>query len=504
MSAVRPTAVIVLAAGEGTRMKSRTPKVLHELAGRSLVGHAVAAASALDPLRLLVVVGHGREAVTAHLRQVAPTARPVVQEEQNGTGHAVRIALQAAAREADDLQSGTVVVTAGDSPLLSGATLAALVHRHESERHAATVLTAVLADPTGYGRILRAPDGAVMGIVEEKDATAAQRAVCEVNSGMYAFDGQLLRAALSKITTANVQGEEYLTDVLAILRAEGHSIGAVAAADPAEILGVNDRVQLAQARRILRDRVAVQWMLDGVTIVDPATTWIDVTVRLEPDVVLRPNTSLQGATAVYRGADIGPNCVLQDTRVGESARVSDTTALSVEIGAEASVGPYTFLRPGTRLGRGARAGGFVEMKAAVLGEGSKVPHLSYVGDAEIGRGSNIGAATVFVNYDGVAKHRTVVGDAVRVGSDTMLIAPVTIGNGAYTAAGSVITTDVPPGALAIARGRQRNVEGWVERNRAGTAAAEAAEGARESAVSPANHEEHRDGAVPAADSKERS
>ncbi|MDP9396340.1 MAG: bifunctional UDP-N-acetylglucosamine diphosphorylase/glucosamine-1-phosphate N-acetyltransferase GlmU [Actinomycetota bacterium] len=474
MSPSLPAAVIVLAAGGGTRMKSATPKVLHAVAGRTLLGHSVAAARELQPERLLVVVGHGRERVAGHLAEVEPAARPVVQEQQNGTGHAVRVALAAAGE-----LEGTVVVTMGDSPLMRGETLRALVEAHASAGNAATLLTAVLADPTGYGRVLRDDAGSVTRVVEQKDATEAHRAVNEVNTGFYAFDARLLGEALSKLTTGNAQGEEYLTDVVGILREQGHALGAVPVEDPAETLGVNDRVQLAEAGRLLRDRINERWMRAGVTIVDPTSTWIDATVTLEQDVILLPGTMLEGGTSVASGAVIGPRCRLTDTTVGAGARVDEATADRTEIGAEAQVGPYTHLRPGTRLGRDAKAGSFVEMKAARLADGAKAPHLAYVGDADVGEGSNLGAATVTVNYDGVSKHRTVVGAHARVGSDTMLVAPVTVGDGAYTAAGSVITDDVPPGAMGVARGRQRNVEGWVERRRPGTKAAEAAARARD-------------------------
>ncbi len=473
MSATRPAAVVVLAAGEGTRMKSATPKVLHAMCGRSMVGHVVAASRALDPEHLIVVVGHGRDQVAAHLAEVDPDVRVVVQEEQNGTGHAVRVVLEAVGELA-----GTVLVNCGDTPLLTADTLAGLIEAHAHGGNAATALTAHLPDPTGYGRIIRDGEGRVSGIVEEKDATPDQRAFTEINSGVYAFDGKLLQEAIGRLSTDNSQGEEYLTDVLGILRGDGHHVGALVVTDHREILGVNDRVQLAAARRIFNDRLLERWMRDGVTVVDPATTWLDVQVRLEPDTVILPNTQLQGATSIARGAEVGPNCTLRDTVVGEGAAVTNATCLSAEIGPQATVGPYTYLRPGTKLARKAKAGGVVEMKSAVVGEGSKVPHLSYVGDATIGEGSNIGAATVFVNYDGQEKHQTTVGDQVRIGSDTMLVAPVTVGDGAYTAAGSVITEDVPPGSMAIARSRQRNIEGWVERRRAGTPAAAAAARAR--------------------------
>ncbi|WP_404815408.1 bifunctional UDP-N-acetylglucosamine diphosphorylase/glucosamine-1-phosphate N-acetyltransferase GlmU [Streptomyces thermolineatus] len=474
MSPTRPAAVVVLAAGEGTRMKSATPKVLHTLCGRSLLGHVVASASALEPGHVVVVVGHRRELVAGHLAEIAPGVRTAVQEEQNGTGHAVRTALESLAAEGLTFD-GTVVVTCGDTPLLTPATLRALADAHAAEGNAVTVLSAKLPDPTGYGRIVRESDGSVSGIVEHKDATHEQRTVDEINSGVYAFDGRLLGEALSRVTTDNAQGEEYLTDTLAILRAAGHRVGAVVAADHREILGINDRVQLAAARRILNDRLLEDAMRAGVTVVDPASTWLDVTVTVEQDVLVHPNTRLYGATHLATGCEVGPDCTLTDTSVGAGARVQSTVADGAEIGEEAGVGPFAYLRPGTRLGRKAKAGTYVEMKNAEVGEGSKVPHLSYVGDATIGEYSNIGAASVFVNYDGVEKHRTTIGSHCRTGSDNMFVAPVAVGDGAYTAAGSVITRNVPPGALAVARGQQRNIEGWVARKRPGTAAAKAAE-----------------------------
>ena len=472
MTAHSPAAVLVLAAGEGTRMRSTTPKVLHTLAGRSLVGHVIAAARELGPEDLVVVVGHGRDAVTAHLADLDPNIRTAVQEPQNGTGHAARIALE----QLPGVE-GTVVVVYGDTPLLTGRTLRRLASAHAAEGNAASVLTAVLDDPHGYGRVRRDPDGAVAAIVEQRDADEAHLAITEINSGMYAFDAGLLRSALGRLTTDNAQGEEYLTDVLAILRSDGHRVGAVVAEDADEVLGVNDRVQLAHARRVLRDRILDTWMRAGVTVVDPATTWVDVDVTLEPDAVLHQDTRLHGRTHVAAGAQVGPGSTLRDTTVGEGAVVRHAWCEEAEIGPRATVGPFTYLRPGTRLGEGSKAGAYVEIKNAQVGAGAKVPHLSYVGDAEIGEGSNIGAATVFVNYDGVTKHRTVVGDHVRIGSDTMLVAPVTIGDGAYTAAGSVITEDVPPGAMAVGRARQRTILGWVARKRAGTASARAAEAA---------------------------
>jgi bifunctional UDP-N-acetylglucosamine pyrophosphorylase/glucosamine-1-phosphate N-acetyltransferase len=473
-----PAAVLILAAGEGTRMKSSTPKVLHTLCGRSMVGHAVAAAQGVSPSRLVVVVGHARELVTEHLAALAADIRPVVQDVQNGTGHAVRIAMEAIAE--DGGVDGTVVVTYGDAPLLTSRTLTELIAAHEEAGNAATVLTAILDDPTGYGRILRDGD-AIVRVVEQKDATPQQRAVREINSGVYAFDAKPLLAALARLTASNAQGEEYLTDVVEILVEDGQAVGGIQVADPREILGANDRLQLAGLRRIMNERITARWMLDGVTVVDPATTWIDVDVQLSPDVTLHPNTQLHGATRVDEGARIGPNCTLTDTAVGVGATVTNTTSEGAQIGEGAAVGPYTYLRPGTRLGRGAKAGGFVEMKNAEVGEDSKVPHLSYIGDTRIGVGTNIGAGTITANYDGVAKNRTEIGDHVFVGSDSVLIAPASVADGAYVAAGSAITDPVPAGSMAVARGRQRNVEGWVERKRPGTKSARAAEAAREAA-----------------------
>jgi bifunctional UDP-N-acetylglucosamine pyrophosphorylase/glucosamine-1-phosphate N-acetyltransferase len=472
VSANRPAAVVVLAAGEGTRMKSKTPKVLHELCGRSLVGHVVSAARELEPEQLVVVVGHAREQVEGHLSAMYTGVRTAFQAEQNGTGHAVRMALQ----ELGSTPDGTVVVVCGDTPLLSGETLRALTATHAADRNAVTVLSAEVPDSTGYGRIVRdAASGAVTGIVEHKDATDTQRAIREINSGVFAFDGQLLTDALGKVRTDNSQGEEYLTDVLGILREAGHRVGASVATDHREILGINNRVQLAEARRLLNQRLLERAMLAGVTVIDPATVFIDVTVTFEQDAVVHPGTQLLGVTHLGEGAEVGPNSRLKDTAVGAGARVDNTVSDGAVVGEAAKVGPYTYLRPGTRLGVKAKAGAYVEMKNATIGEGTKVPHLSYVGDATIGEYTNIGAASVFVNYDGESKHHTTIGSHCRTGSDNMFVAPVTVGDGAYTAAGSVITKDVPAGSLAVARGQQRNIEGWVARKRPGSAAAQAAQ-----------------------------
>ncbi|HEY0697200.1 MAG TPA: bifunctional UDP-N-acetylglucosamine diphosphorylase/glucosamine-1-phosphate N-acetyltransferase GlmU [Micromonospora sp.] len=491
MSQSRARTVVVLAAGEGKRMKSALPKVLHPLLGRTLLGHVLAAAGPLAADRTVVVGGHGADQVRAHLAEIAPQATPVLQAEQLGTGHAVRIALEAVPEPA-----GTVVVINGDVPLLRPETVAALVQAHETAGAAATVLAAQVDDPTGLGRIVRDGQGRLERIVEERDATAEQRALREINAGIYAFDGGRLRAALGKLSTDNDQGEEYLTDVVGLLVGAGEPVGVQVAADATATLGCNDRVELAGLRGLLRDRVNTRWMRSGVTILDPATTWIDVTVTVGRDAVLDQNTQLRGATTVGEGATVGPDVTLIDTEVGEGASVLRSHAVSSWIGPQASVGPYAYLRPASRLARKAKIGTFVETKNAEIGEGTKVPHLSYVGDATIGEQSNIGAATVFVNYDGVAKHRTVIGNHAKTGADNMFVAPVEVGDGAYTAAGSVITRNVPPGSLGVARAQQRNVEDWVLRNRSRTAAADAARRAREEAAGADRRETSHDLAEP--------
>jgi bifunctional UDP-N-acetylglucosamine pyrophosphorylase/glucosamine-1-phosphate N-acetyltransferase len=468
------SAVVVLAAGQGTRMRSATPKVLHELGGRSMLGHVLAAVEPLGAAHTLVVVGAGRAAVEEHLAAVAPAARAVVQEEQRGSGDAAAVALDAV----PDLV-GPVLLVNGDAPLLRPETVLSLVAAHRASGAVLTVLTAQVEDPTGLGRIVRDAEGRVRAIVEERDATPEQRAVREINAGVYVGDAAAVRGALARIGADNDQGEQYLTDVLALLVADGLPVGGAPAADPDDVLGCNDRRELAARRRTLNDRVLDRLMVSGVTVVDPATTWVDVTASVAPDAVLQPGVQLQGASSVAAGAVVGPDSTLVDCEVGEGASVVRSHCLGAVIGPRATVGPFSYLRPGTRLAGAAKVGAYVETKNAEIGEGSKVPHLSYVGDATIGRESNIGAATVFVNYDGVAKHRTTVGDHVRVGSDTMLVAPVTVGDGAYTAAGSVITEDVPPGAMAVARARQRNVGGWVRSRRPGTASAEAAAAAED-------------------------
>jgi bifunctional UDP-N-acetylglucosamine pyrophosphorylase/glucosamine-1-phosphate N-acetyltransferase len=455
-------------------MRSRTPKVLHRLAGRSLVEHAVRAAAGLGPVRMAVVVGHGRDAVGEHLAEVEKcidaTITVAVQDQQHGTGHAVGCALDVLGELA-----GTVLVTYGDTPLLDTVTLTALLTEHATTGNAVTVLTADVPDPHGYGRIVRDADGTVAEIVEQKDTTPEQAAITEINSGVYAFDAAVLADALGRLSTDNAQGELYITDVLAIARGDGHRVGSWTCADPWLVEGVNDRVQLAALGKELNRRLTEHWMRAGVTMIDPDTVWLDAGVELARDVVLEPNVQLRGATTVGEGSVVGPDTTLTDVRIGADAKVVRTHGSESTIGDGANVGPFAYLRPGSVLHDKGKIGTFVEVKNSEIGEGTKVPHLSYVGDATIGEYSNIGAASVFVNYDGVTKRRTVVGSHVRTGSDNMFVAPVTVGDGAYTGAGAVLREDVPPGALAVSAGTQRNIEGWVLRKRPGTPAADAAQ-----------------------------
>ncbi|MCQ4118363.1 bifunctional UDP-N-acetylglucosamine diphosphorylase/glucosamine-1-phosphate N-acetyltransferase GlmU [Rhodococcus tibetensis] len=473
------TAVVVLAAGAGTRMRSKTPKVLHTLGGRTMLAHSLYAAAEVDPTHLVTVVGHDRERVAAAVAtletRLGRAIAVAVQEEQNGTGHAVDCGLSALPADFH----GTVLVTAADVPLLDGDTLRALLdsHRSGAAPTAVTVLTFTAPEPTGYGRIVRRPDGEITEIVEQADATAEQAAITEVNSGVYAFDAEFLRSALGRLNADNAQGELYLTDVVKIARDGGKPVVAAHLTDAAKVGGANDRVQLSQLAAELNRRTVEKWMRAGVTVLDPASTWIDVDVDLGRDVTLHPGVQLHGATTVGEDAVIGPDTTLTDVTVGEGASVVRTHGTQSSIGAGATVGPFSYLRPGTVLGESGKLGAFVETKNTEIGAHSKVPHLTYVGDATIGEHSNIGASSVFVNYDGVAKSRTVVGSHVRTGSDTMFVAPVQVGDGAYTGAGTVLRYDVPPGALAVSGGKQRNIDGWVQRNRPGTAAAEAASAA---------------------------
>ncbi|MFB8386362.1 bifunctional UDP-N-acetylglucosamine diphosphorylase/glucosamine-1-phosphate N-acetyltransferase GlmU [Microbacterium sp. NPDC055910] len=468
-----PLAVVVLAAGQGTRMKSALPKVLHPIGGRPLVGHVVRTARALSPASVLVVVRHDRDRVAQAVVDTDAQAVVVDQDDIPGTGRAVEVALEAI----PDFD-GDVLVLSGDVPLLDADTLTALLDTHRARAAAATVLSAILDDATGYGRVIRDESGAVARIVEQKDATPEERAVTEINAGVYVFRAASLRVQLSRVGTANAQGEKYLTDVVGLLRGADEQVAATPAPDAAVALGVNDRVQLSEAARLLNARTVRRWQLEGASILDPATTWIDVDATLAPDVTILPNTYLLRATTIASGAVIGPDTTLSDCEVGEGATVKRTDATLAVIGAGATVGPFSYLRPGTILGENGKIGTFVETKNTTIGEGSKVPHLSYIGDATIGRHVNLGAGAITANYDDLAKHRTEFGDEVHTGSHNVFVAPVRIGDGAKTGAGAVVRKDVPAGALALSVSPQRNVEGWVEMNRPGTGAADVAAKAR--------------------------
>jgi len=449
---------VILAAGQGTRMRSELPKMLHPVCGRPLVGWPIAAAGAAGADAIVVVDS------TAHTLEgeLPDGVATVVQPVPNGTGGAV----QAAARQIGE--ATTVVVLPGDAPLITATSIAALVEAHETSNAAATMATMVLADPTGYGRVVRDAHGDVEGVVETKtagDATPEQLRIDEVNSSIFAFDGPALLAALQTLKADNAQGELYLPDVLPALRSQGLTVKAHQLQDPDEALGVNDRVQLAEVRAIAQRRIHDAHGRAGVTIVDPASTLIDVGVTIGEDTTVEPSSFLRGATTIGRGCTIGPLTTLIDATLHDEITIPHSYVVEAEIETKATVGPFAYLRPGTVLRERSKAGTFVEIKNSDVGRGSKVPHLSYIGDADIGEGTNLGAATITANYDGVNKHRTTIGDRVHTSVDTTLVAPVTLGDDSYTAANSAITKDVPAGALGVARERQTNIEGYAERKR---------------------------------------
>lgn len=462
-------AVVVLAAGEGTRMRSKKPKVMHELAGLPLLGHVLATANSLGAAHVIPVIRHQKDALTDYITAFFPTVTIAHQDETPGTGRAVECALDSLPADFN----GAVIVTSGDVPLLDVPTLESLLEAHLDGKFAATILTAIVDDPAGYGRIIRSNDGKFIQIVEHRDADADQLEIAEVNAGIYVFDAAHLRSALAKVGSHNAQGEKYLTDVAAELLHEGKKVQALAVSDNWLVAGINDRVQLAEVAAELNYRICEAWQRAGVTILDPGTTWIDVTVQVGEDVTLLPGTHLKGFTSIGEGSSVGPEVVMVDTQVGANASVIKSHVTGSKIGDGASVGPFAYLRAGTDLGADGKIGTFVETKNAKIGRGSKVPHLSYVGDAEIGEESNIGAGTIFANYDGVAKHSSKIGSHVRSGSHNVFVAPITIGDGAYTAAGTVVRKDVASGDLAMTVAPQRNLAGWVVANRPGSKAAEA-------------------------------
>ncbi len=469
-------AVVVLAAGQGTRMKSSLPKVLHPLAGVPLIGHVLATATALNPTHLLVVLRHMSDVVEPVVEQFAPDATVVVQDDTPGTGRALQQAFEAL----PDNFSGPVIVVSGDVPLLDSATVEAVVSHHVATGAAATVLTAHYDNPAGYGRIVRSPDGSVVKIVEHADATEAEKAIHEVNSGTYVFSADVTRAALAQLSSQNAQGEKYLTDVIEWMVDGGADalVEAVIVDDSWLVEGINDLSQLADVHQRLNRMIVRGWQYEGVRIIDPGSCWIDLSVQLESDVTIHPGVQLHGTTRIGQGSIIGPDTTLTDCEVGEQATITRTEAVGAIIHHTSQVGPFSYLRPGTIVMPGGKIGAFVETKNSTIGAGAKVPHLSYIGDADIGDGTNIGAGTITANYDGVKKHRTTVGSDARTGSHNVFVAPVTIGDGAYTAAGTVVRRSVPPGALAVTVSSQRNIDDWVEQNRPGTPSAERAQAAR--------------------------
>ncbi len=444
-------AAIVLAAGKGTRMKSAIPKVLHQICGLSMVGHVVRNLEEAGIQRIIVVVGpDGLEA------ELGPSVEYVVQMEQLGTGHAVM-----QAEEALKGHSGPVLVITGDSPLYRGETLLGLISYHLDGGAVGTVLTVDVADPAGYGRIIRDADGNLEKIVEQRDTTPSQALVKEINSGTFVFASVPLFSALRRIRPQNAQNEYYLPDVLTILKEAYGKVQIFKHHDPEEALGINDRVQLAAAEQILRNRVREAWMRAGVTMIDPATVYIDAEAELAPDVVLLPFTFIEGHTTIAGGSVIGPFTRLQDAKVGENVTVSQATVIASSLGSRCVVGPYSHIRHGCDIATGAKVGGFCEIKNTTIGSGSKVPHLSYLGDTDVGSDVNIGAGTITCNYDGVLKHRTIIQDQAFVGSNCNLVAPIEVGASAYVAAGSTITGNIPPGALGVARSRQKNIADWA-------------------------------------------
>jgi bifunctional UDP-N-acetylglucosamine pyrophosphorylase/glucosamine-1-phosphate N-acetyltransferase len=464
-------AVIVLAAGQGTRMKSARPKVLHLLAGVPIVGHVLATARALEPRHIVVVVRHDRDTVAATVLEILPEAVIVDQDEIPGTGRAVELAIAELPAGFD----GDVMIVSGDVPLLDAATLTGLLEAHRAGRTAGTLLSAVFEDATGYGRIIRSKkDTSVERIVEQSDATPAELEIHEVNAGSYVFKLEPLREKLALLDTRNSQGEKYITDVIGLLHDQGAGVNAIKVSQNWIVGGINDRVQLAETARRLNDLIVRGWQIAGVTVRDPQSTWIDLNATIAEDVELLPGTTIVGPTVIERGAIIGPDTSLDSCEIGAGATVRRTDATLSVIGAGASVGPFAYLRPGTYLGANGKIGTFVETKNSTIGNGSKVPHLSYIGDTEIGEDTNIAAGAITANYDDLTKHRTTIGSHVHTGSHNVFVAPVRIGDGAKIGAGAVVRKDVPAGALAISVAPQRNMTGWVEANRSGTESAKAA------------------------------
>ncbi|HLT57796.1 MAG: bifunctional UDP-N-acetylglucosamine diphosphorylase/glucosamine-1-phosphate N-acetyltransferase GlmU [Limnochordales bacterium] len=458
---------VVLAAGQGTRMRSKRPKVLHPLCGRPMLHTVVETVRRAGAGRVIVVVGHGADEVRAACAGL--DVEFVEQRPQLGTGHAV-----AQAEPLLGQYDGPLLVTYGDTPLWRPETLADLLARHRASGAAASVISAVVDEPAGYGRVVRDKvTGRFLRIVEQKDASAEEAQIREINSGTYCFDAPRLFAALREVEPVNAQGEYYLPDVLTVLERAGHAIEVVIVPDAREVLGVNNRAELARAEKILRRRIVEEWMLAGVTVEDPDTVYIDPRARLEADAVILPFTFIRGASVIGEDCRIGPHAEIEDSEIGRGAVVERAVVRQSRVGPGCTVGPFAFLRPGTVLEAGAKAGTFVEIKQSVIGPGSKVPHLAYLGDATLGRDVNVGAGTITCNYDGERKHPTFVGDGAFIGSNTNLVAPVRVGEGAYIGAGSTISRDVPPDALAVERAEQRIIEGWAAKRRSKRMAQEA-------------------------------
>ncbi|KUO60513.1 MAG: bifunctional N-acetylglucosamine-1-phosphate uridyltransferase/glucosamine-1-phosphate acetyltransferase [Gracilibacter sp. BRH_c7a] len=441
---------IILAAGKGTRMKSELPKVMHKLAGKPLIDHVLDSIEKLGVSEVLTIVGHGREIVTEHIKG---RSEIVIQHEQLGTGHAL---LQAAPFLK---KNKGVLVLSGDQPLLTSDTLDSLVKMHEESNSSATVLTAQMDNPYGYGRIIR-NEGTFKAIVEEKDSDESQKRIKEINTGTYCFVGFSLQEALTRITPKNSQGEYYLTDVFDSLLSQGDSIETFCTLDSTQALGINNRVQLAEAEDILFDRIRKYWMMEGVTIINPSSVFIDADAVLEQDVIIHPYSIIKGKTKIEEGAIIGPSTILENCYCQKRCKIENSVAREATIGQDCLIGPFAYLRPQTRLDKGVKVGDFVEIKNSSVGEGSKIPHLSYIGDSDIGKNVNIGAGTITCNYDGYKKHKTVIDDDVFVGSNTNLVAPVRIGKSSVIGAGSTITKDVPSKALALERAAQKTIENY--------------------------------------------
>jgi bifunctional UDP-N-acetylglucosamine pyrophosphorylase/glucosamine-1-phosphate N-acetyltransferase len=447
-------ATVILAAGKGTRMKSSLPKVLHQVGGKPMLGHVLDAVVKAGSEKTVVVAGFGAERVDEYVDGVADV---VYQEQQLGTAHAL---MQAT----DALKNfpGHMLVVCGDTPLITTETLSMLVKQHIDNQSAATVLTAILEEPAGYGRVIRDDQGTIDRIVEQKDGTPEELAVKEINTGFYCFAVPGLFETLQQISSENAQGEYYLTDIIKIYNSQGKKITACVCNDPDEIMGINNRRQLAVAEQIMRSKVLGQLMDAGVTVIDPSSTYVDTTVTVEPDTILYPGTILEGTTVIGKGSLIGPNTRVVNTAIGEHSKVHYSVLLDSEIGVGNNIGPFAYIRPGTKLGAEVKVGDFVEIKKSSIGDKTKVPHLSYIGDAVIGKGVNVGAGTITCNYDGSNKHQTTIDDDVFIGSNTNLVAPVKVGSGALIAAGSTITDDIPSGALGVARERQVNKQDWVK------------------------------------------